>query len=325
MSKRRFRLHAVVCDNSIDYFRYMVANHRALASSDADITVVAHCTDPAAVEAVAATGLAATIVPVFRHPSFFVVGSINYLPNLLKLIVGKPVVLGASSGHAAGLNSAFRLTGGDAYDIMADCDTVIVAPQWDRVISRVLDNVGIIGASYEKIGGLTTGDIDCQTYKDLPMLTWAALSPRFDFRRFDASHRLLMRKRVRNARDSAVFNLPVGYKVLCDVGWKLAPFLARRRINSATLTWVTPLAEDARVLAGTDNYHQEYHFEGAPFLVHQRGSHKYRFKKDPMSARFYEATEDYLASIGAPVEDTAGLTTLVTAVTDSGDRRVYTG
>lgn len=297
MSARRFRLHAVVCDNSIEYFSYMVSNHRAMASRHATISVIAHCTDPEAEKAVRASGLAETIVPVYRHPSFFVVGSINYVPNLIKHLLGKPVVLGASSGHAAGLNSAFRLTGGDAYDVMADCDTVIVAPEWDVIVARALDEVGIIGASYEKIGGITSGDIDCQTYKDLPMLTWAALSPRADFRKFDASHRLLMRKPVRTTKQSAIYNLPVGWKVLCDVGWKLAPYLSRHSIKSATLTWVTPLSSEARVLGGTDNYHQEYHFGGEPFLVHQRGSHKYRFKSDELSRRFYRVAEQYLEKI----------------------------
>lgn len=300
---RKIRLHAVVCDNSIDYFRYMVTNHREMASADADIRVVAHCTDEAALRAVSQSGLAQTAIPVYRHPSFFVVGSINYVPNLFKLLLGKPVHLGASSGHAAGLNSAFRLTGEGAYDVLADCDTVVVAPDWDRIVCDLLDRVGIVGASYERIGGITTGTIDCQTYKDLPMLTWAALSPRYDFTRLDASHRLLMKKPVRNAREAAIYNLPVGYKVLCDVGWKLAPYLAKRRIPSATLTWITPLSDEARVIAGTDNYHQEYHLDGRPFLVHQRGSHKYRFKQDAMSQKFYAATEAFLALAGRPVAD----------------------
>ena len=45
MSAHAFRIHAVVCSNALPYFQDLVRNARELASRDAKIAVVAHCTD----------------------------------------------------------------------------------------------------------------------------------------------------------------------------------------------------------------------------------------------------------------------------------------
>ena len=45
MSAHAFWIHAVVCSNALLYFQYLGQNVRELASRDAEIMVVAHCTD----------------------------------------------------------------------------------------------------------------------------------------------------------------------------------------------------------------------------------------------------------------------------------------
>ena len=45
MSEHAFRIHTVVCSNALPYFQDLVRNARELASRDAKIAVVAHCTD----------------------------------------------------------------------------------------------------------------------------------------------------------------------------------------------------------------------------------------------------------------------------------------
>jgi hypothetical protein len=53
------------------------------------------------------------------------------------------------------------------------------------------------------------------------------------------------------------------------------------------------------VLQGTNDYHEEFHLRGRPFVVHQRGSHKHPFRTMPLSAPFYAAVESYLRGLGA--------------------------
>src|SRR5262249_48044697 len=69
VSARTFRIHAVVCDNALPYFQYLVQNARALASKDAEISVVAHCTDTAALAAVKADSLADVVVELAQAPA----------------------------------------------------------------------------------------------------------------------------------------------------------------------------------------------------------------------------------------------------------------
>lgn len=298
MSVRAFRLHAVVCSNALPYFHYLVQNARELASRDAEIAVVAHCTDAAALRTVTTDGLADVVVEV--HPGLRAPASrpwwfpVDRLPRLLRPRGGFP----GSSRHAAGLNSAFRMTG-DCYDVIADCDTVIVAPQWDAVLTSVLSEVGMVGAAYEDIGGFSSGSGRQQTYKRLPNVTWLALSPAYDFRSFDASHGLERTLRIRTQEQARLYNLPIGSELLRDVGWQLPSYLAARDIPALAMVHVKPSSAEARVLHGTTDYHEEFHLRGRPFVVHQRGSHKHLFRSMPLSGPFYAGIESYLRGLGA--------------------------
>ena len=64
MSAYTFRIHAVVCSNALPYFQYLVQNARGLASKDAEIVVLAHCTDADALRTVTRDALAEVVVEV---------------------------------------------------------------------------------------------------------------------------------------------------------------------------------------------------------------------------------------------------------------------
>jgi hypothetical protein len=297
MSAHAFRIHAVVCGNALPYFQYLVQNARELASKEAEITVVAHCTDAEALRTVTRDALADVVVEVTAGPREPAGGRWSALDRLRRVLGGGHTFPG-SSQHAAGLTSAFRMTGG-CYDVIADCDTVIVAPQWDRVLRGVLAEVGIVGAAYEEIGGFSSGGGRRQTYKRLPNVTWVALSPAHDFRTLDASHGLARTIRIRTQEQAALYNLPIGSELLRDVGWQLPSYLAARDIPPQAMVHVKPSSPQARVLQGTNDYHEEFHLRGRPFVVHQRGSHKHPFRTMPLSAPFYAAVESYLRGLGA--------------------------
>jgi hypothetical protein len=50
------------------------------------------------------------------------------------------------------------------------------------------------------------------------------------------------------------------------------------------------------VLKGLSDYHEEYHVDGnVPFVVHHRGSMKYKYRSDEISVNFYKAVDKWLA------------------------------
>jgi hypothetical protein len=300
-----FRIHAVVCGNALPYFQYLARNARELASRDAKIVVVAHCTDADALRTVTTDALADVVVEVEPGRLEPIDGPWWSPLDRVRRILGRRSAFPGSTRHAAGLNSAFRMTGG-CYDVIADCDTVIVAPQWDTLLTKVLSEVGIVGAAYEEIGGFSSGPGRRQTYKRLPNVTWVALSPAHDFRALDASHGLGRTLRIRTREQAALYNLPIGSELLRDVGWRLPSYLAAHAITPLAMAHIKPSSGAARVLQGTSDYHEEFHLGGQPFLVHQRGSHKHPFRSTPLSAPFYTAIESYLKELGAPASRGSG-------------------
>lgn len=292
-----FRLHCVVCDNSIDYFKYLLGNYRSLASSAAHIEVIAHCTDDPSYKIVQEQHLADRAIAVHRRPEFYVYGNRHDVMNRLKLLVGGTPKLGGSSGHAAGLNSAFKASGGEGIDIIADTDTVIVVKDWDVVLSKILDKDAIIGTSYEQKGGATSGHGLVQTYKTSPNLTWVAFSSRFPFSQVDASHILWRNMPITTQAQADLYGLKIGEALLRDVGWKIPQFLKDHNATSCILTHTNPESGKCKVLQISNSYNEEFQLNGTPFIVHQRGSRKHAFKSEPLSAPFYAAAEKYLGDL----------------------------
>ncbi|MFA4994050.1 MAG: hypothetical protein WC521_01955 [Bdellovibrionales bacterium] len=292
-----FRLHCVVCDNAVDYFKYLVANYKDMASSQAQIEVVAHCTDDASVQKVKEQNLAHRIVAVHLNPDYYVYGNYVDVLNRIKLLFKRHPSLGGSSGHAAGLNSAFKATGGGKIDIIADTDTVIVYPEWDIFLQKILQTHAIVGTSYEDKGGASSGSGSIQTYKSSPNLTWVALSPRFPFHDVDASHRLYRHEPIKTQEQAALYGLQVGDKLLCDVGWKIPAFLKKHKASAVVLKHAKPGSPKCKVIKMANDYNEEFQLDGAPVIVHQRGSRKHPFRTQPLSAPFYDAVEAYLHEI----------------------------
>jgi hypothetical protein len=292
-----FRLHCVVCDNAIDYFKYLIANYRDLASPQAKIEIVAHCTDDASFRLVLEQKLADHAVAVHRRPEFYVYGNRVDVLNRIKLFLGGNPILSGSSGHSAGVNSAFKMTGGGKIDIIADTDTVIVYPQWDKLIEELLQTNAIIGTSYEDKGCFSSGGGQVQTYKSSPNLTWMALSPRYPFHQVDASHRLYRHEPIKTQEQADLYGLQVGEKLLCDVGWKIPAFLKEHNVSAKVFKQLKPGSPNCKVILTANDYNEEFQLDGVPVIVHQRGSRKHPFRTQPLSAPFYDAAERYLSAI----------------------------
>lgn len=269
----RIDVHTTVSLNSIRYYDYMRANYRALADEPARVRFIAYCLD---------------------RPSAIWLGRVADLAGVVTI----PYARG-SLGHALGIEAALQRCESSAIHVIADADTAIFARGWDSMIVEALSasrRYGILGVPYEDIGGFSSGITPLQTYKRIPTMTWMAMSPHFDFRTLEVRPDKGTVVELDTEELAQIYNLPVGFSVLKDVGWQIPSFIHRYGIRHLALDLVKPESPLAKPLAGVAPYHDEFHWDGIPFLGHQRGSMKHRFRIDPLSCDFYDACDSYFGN-----------------------------
>jgi hypothetical protein len=293
----QIRVHTIVSENSISYFRYMEQNFRSLSSGDFKLSFVAHCLDKTSAASLSSLQDQLEIVEVYRHPEHFVVQNWKDRLRFLGAKLGIAHRMAGSNGHSAGLSSALSMTG-NAIDIIADTDTVMLEMNWDRRIANLLENTGIVATCYEDIGGFSSGTGKVQTYKRKPSLTWFALSPNHDWRGLDPRPAKDKNILVSTPELSALYNLPIGYELVRDVGWLVPSFLENNRIPFIVFDQIKPTSDASLVLKTGIDYHEEYHLEGIPILAHQRGSHKHPFRGNEISRSFYDSCDAHMQRLG---------------------------
>lgn len=269
----RIDVHTIVSANSIRYYDYLRANYRALAKRPSRVRFLAYCLD---------------ISSAFWLNQKVDLASVTSLPYAR-----------GSLGHAIGIEAALRRSDSSAIHVIADADTVIFRQGWDSIIEESLTGLhsyGILGVPYESIGGFSSGVTLLQTYKRIPTTTWMAISPLFDFRDLEVRPDKAKVIEVTTKELSEIYNLPVGFSVLKDVGWQIPDFIYGRGISYFALEQVKPKSCAAGPLANISPYHDEFHWNGLPFVAHQRGSMKHRFRIDPLSCAFYDACDAYLGN-----------------------------
>lgn len=271
-------VHSIVSKNSINYFKYMIKNYSSMASSKKEIIFYAHCLDPFSVSYLKNYDSNIKLISVYKKPKFFVLNSkkdiLIYIAALLRL----PTKLSGSNGHSAGISSALSIVDQNI-NLIVDSDTVILKKSWDSFIIKQLKNYGIIGTSYEKIGGFSSGLGRTQTYKKKPNLTWVALSPRYDWSKFDPRPNKSVNITINSRKLSNLYNLPVGYSMACDVGWRMPSFLDLNKIPFLIFDQIKPTSSKAVAIKTGMDYHEEFHCNNKIFLAHQRGSHQHPFRK----------------------------------------------
>lgn len=203
--------------------------------------------------------------------------------------------LGGSTGHGACVMSTLKLTGDGSVHVIADSDTVIVAKGWDDYVRTRLvnDRVGLIGSTYEDLGGINSGSAEVQTYKKIPTLTWCALSPHHDWRSLDVMPDKTHIVNITDDKLSSVYNLPIGYSIFGEVGWQIPQYLHDNDLSYEGWRQLKP-SIDATVLKGLSDYHEEFHVGDVPFLTHHRGSLRHAYRGDKMSRDFYDRIDQWL-------------------------------
>lgn len=213
----------------------------------------------------------------------------------VRVVSDKDGGMSGSSAHAACANSALRSTGNGELHCIVDSDTVVLSKGWDDYLRlRLIDGgVGMVGSTYEDVGGFSSGNSPTQTYKGKPTLTWCAMTPLHDWRDLDVTCDKSRLVAIDTPFLSDVYGLPQGYSIFGEVGWQIPMYLHDRGLKSEGWRQLKP-TKDAVVLRGLSDYHEEFHADGHAFVAHHRGSMKHRYRSDKMSKLFYAAVDAHL-------------------------------
>jgi hypothetical protein len=184
----------------------------------------------------------------------------------------------------------------DSINVLSDTDVAIVKRDWDVDLKRrmIVQGTQIYGTQLEAIGGFSTGSTLYQQYKKKPSTTWLAFAPNVSTKGLSMLPQKEEDLKITNEVLSRLYNLPVGFHLVRDTGWQIPKFIADNKLRYDVLEIIKPSSDQAVVLKGLSDYHDEFHDHGVPFLVHQRGSMRHFFRRDDHSKYFYDAIERYL-------------------------------
>lgn len=274
---KKLVVHTTVDKNTFEYVESMCATAKALASFPKEITFIAH-----------------VMGDVFHELSMS-----SHVDEARAVKMDNEATRdpnrGTSNDHALCIMDALSMTDNERIHVIADSDTSLLAKGWDNYIrQRMAAGIGIIGTTYEDLGGFSSGSGIGQTYKRIPNFIFAALNPIHDWRNLsilpDKRHRVI----INTQELSETYNLPLGQQVFGEAGWQLPQFLRDNGISYEGWTQLKP-TKDAIVLKGLTDYSEEYHVDGSiPFVAHQRGGRKHAFKRHELSTNFFNAVDAHL-------------------------------
>jgi len=263
------RVHIITSRQTLQYHDYCVNNLKSLAHNPEDINVTSHCMDE---------------------------DSFNHVISKGGTAVSTAGGSG-SVGHASGIVSFLSSLEKGKINILSDSDCLMLVRGWDSILTDLIKDYGVVGATYEDIGGFSSGDADVQTYKRLPNASWLAFSPDYswDFDPMcDKGNSLL----IDSQELSETFNLPIGKSLFREPMWQLPVYIRKNSIKSYPLKFIRPTSGLAKAVQSGEDYHTEYQLEdGTPFLAHQRGSLSKAFRQHHLSRTFYDACESYIRNL----------------------------
>jgi hypothetical protein len=269
-------VHSQSDKGTIGYVTFMWETMRALATHPDALKLSIHCIGPTATERL--KGLPAC--------------KTYYVPN-----ADSDKGMSGSTAHGACVEHALQMTDDGDIHIICDSDTVVLAKGWDDYVRcELIDKMlGTMGATYEDVGGFSSGGGNVQTYKGAPNVVWMALSPTCRWRDLRAIPAKGDDIHITNEGQAKMYGLPIGYHVLRDVGWQIPEYLASRGITH--VGWKQRKGtKDATVIKDLSDYHEEFQVtaDNVPFVVHQRGSLRHSYRGDRIGQNFYNTVEKYL-------------------------------
>lgn len=282
-------MHSTTDKSTVGFLVFMWETMVSLANRPSLLKLTVHCTGPKAVEAI--TGKDISNLSHRGCPADLEVHAVH-VPK--PTWMGKDDPMAGSAGHAACVEHALSLCDDGDIHVIVDSDTVVMAKGWDDYLRiKVDEGVGLVGVTYEDTGGFSSGKNNAQTYKNIPNVVWMSMSPKHSWRNLAARPKKQEFLSVDTAEKSKIYNLPAGTQVLRDVAWQIPQYLHDNKITYEAWRQLKP-SKDAKVLKGLSDYHEEYHVDGRPFVVHHRGSSKHVYRGDRVSRSFYDAVDAWL-------------------------------
>jgi hypothetical protein len=254
-----------VTAQSVPYYNYLVANYRSLAKYPEQLSFFAHFMD----------GMS------FVRDGIPIPGRYG----------------SGSSGHAYTIESILACGQSSPIRIIADADTVMLMRNWDEALRDEMTRVDCVGTTYESMGGYSSGNSNVQTYKNKPNLVWFATTQTHDTTKLRCFPAKDVNIRITTQELSDLYQVPIGYQILCDVGWQIPQFIHDNAVKYTALPQIKPTSQNAVAIKSGNDYHEEYHLHGVPFNAHQRGSMKHPFRRNELSSTFYDVVEAYVKSI----------------------------
>jgi hypothetical protein len=279
-------VHTVVDKNSIPYYFYMIDNFKRLSSDSSTLSFLCYYLDSVD----------------FDIDYFYKNGVDRFTRILSKSSV-------SSHAHSYGLSEAMKNMNSKNCNVFCDSDIVMLYNGWDKKLVNLFESdIGMIGTSYRSMKQHSHHENarKVQCYKDNPNTTWLAVEPGIflgdlDLTPFNPARQI----KIETEDHSKIFKLPLGYDLLTDIGWKIPCYIHDNDIKADFLININPTSESSKVLmydekvdSGVRYYNEEYQLsDGTPFLSHQRGSLRHKFKEDPHSKIFYQRCEEYIEGI----------------------------
>ena len=298
MKKNFVNVHVVVDKHSINYFDYLINNFLHCAQRPNDLSFNCYALDK------------------FTFNKFIKDSRLNYCCNVfstsearrylrkrtlrknLKSFFGLEPFLSGSDGHSVGLNVITKeLRKFEGHNVIADSDVAMITKNWDTKLIDIFRDYHILGTTYEDFGGFSSGQSIVQTYKNFPNANWLALRDDVDISEFDWMPRKKINLKIDNDFKSKIYNLPLGFEMVCDGGWWFPEYCAKRKFKALSMKHVKPSSEKALVINTESDYNEEYQLLETAFVAHQRGGSRHEFRIHDMSKNFYDCVE---AVVGKP-------------------------
>lgn len=291
-------VHVVVAEESRLYFDYLIRNFRHTARNPERLFFFCYALDKQTYARYRDALDVSACYPVYgRTSSYRRVTWREWRTFLKAQITGVPA-LGGSNGHSAGLNYATQqMPLMKGHHLIADSDVAVLVRDWDITTERYFKEFHLIGTTYEDIGGFSSGSGTVQTYKKFPNANWLAIRQDCDLSGLDWFPNKQRNLKIDDEQASALYNLPIGYEMVCDGGWKFPGFCSERGYKAKAMVQVKPSSPEAQIIRSERDYNEEYQLDGAAFVGHQRGGSRHAFRDSDISKYFYDCVEN---AVGAP-------------------------
>lgn len=298
MKKKIINIHVVVAYNAREYFDYLIKNFRHTAENPERIFFFCYALDTGTYEHFKNDSRISGCYKVYRMRGAYRLKTLADWKVFLRAKLSGKSYLGGSNGHAAGLNRAMQnLKNITGHNILADSDVAMLAKNWDSLIESHFESYDVIGTPYEPIGGFSSGVSKVQTYKDFPNPIWLAVKNGSDISKMDWMPLKEKNIQIETPETSALYNLPMGYEVVCDVGWRFPLFCSENGLNAMAFQQIKPSSEHVQVLRTGKDYNEEYQLNGKALVGHQRGGSRHKFRNTEISSQFYDCVEN---EVGTP-------------------------